>query len=393
MGEKILFVDDDQNILAAYRRQFRGQFPLETASIGQMGLEFLLHEGPFAVVVADYRMPGMDGIQFLRRAREIAPDTVRMMLTGYAELNQAIDAVNEGSIFRFLTKPCPSDTLTQALLAALVQYRLIFAERELLEKTLSNSIRLFTEMLSLVNPVAYSQMLRLRKIVQIIKNNLQEARLDAWMYEMAAMLSQIGCVALPIELLEKLARGEAINQTEENMFASHPLIGFKFLERIPRIGTVPMMVRDQQKNFSDFQRNSQTTPSQRQAELGAQILRVALDYDLHVRQGKNHDQVVKLMGEYIRKYNPDVVKALGQQAILGKELKASTVTVKDASLGMIANEDIYAKDGGIVVRQSQEFSLPVLERLRLMVRTVGVFEPFRVLVPEDLSEQGLSTEV
>src|SRR3989304_3060935 len=148
MSEKILFVDDDINILAAYRRQFHGQFQLETAPSGTEGLEYLVQPEGIAVVVADYRMPGMDGVQFLRKAREIAPDTVRMMLTGYAELSQAIEAVNEGSIFRFLTKPCSPETLLQAIQAAFTQYRLIHAEHELLENTLSNFIRLLTEMLS-----------------------------------------------------------------------------------------------------------------------------------------------------------------------------------------------------------------------------------------------------
>lgn len=386
MDEKILFVDDDQNILAAYRRQFHSQFQIETASSGQAALEHLLQYGKVAVMIADFRMPGMDGIQFLRRAKEIAPDSVRMMLTGYAELGQAIDAVNEGSIFRFLTKPCPPEILSKALQSALDQYRLIHAERELLEKTLSSSIRLLTEVLSLANPVAYSQMLRLRKIVHTITVNLRETRL-AWMFELAAMLSQIGCVALPRELLEKIAKGEIMTDTEQNWYASHPLIGYKFLESIPRIGAIPLMVRDQQKNYSDFQKDSQNKDVLREAELGAQILKVALAYDTLVRQGQNHAQALKIMSVYIRKYNIVVVQALGQQAILGKELMAEKIAIKDAILGMIANEDIYGKDGSIVVSQSQEFSLPVLERLQLMSRTVGIYEPFRVLVPEGLLTQ------
>jgi response regulator RpfG family c-di-GMP phosphodiesterase len=387
MDEKILFVDDDPNILAAYRRQFHGQFEIETASSGFTALEYLSNHGKIAVVIADYRMPGMDGIQFLRRAKEMAPDSVRMMLTGYAELGQAIDAVNEGSIFRFLTKPCPPEILSKALQSALAQYRLIHAEKELLEKTLSNSVRLLIEVLSLANPIAYSQMLRLRKIVHTITTNMQETRLDEWMYKLAAMLSQIGCVALPRELLEKVAKGEALTDTEQNWYATHPLIGYKFLENIPRIGAIPLIIRDQQKNYCDFQKDSQSKTILRQAELGAQILKVALDYDVIIHQGENHMQVINTMAEYTRKYNPAVVQALGKEAILGDEFAAERIVVKNAILGMIANEDIYAKDGSIVVPKSQEFSLPVLERLQLMSRTVGIYEPFRVLLPEGLLNQ------
>ena len=115
MDEKILFVDDEENVLAAFRRQFKKTFNLETASNSILGLEVLQTEGPFAVVIADFRMPEMDGIQFLSRVKEISPDTVRIMLTGHADLNTAIDAVNSGNIFRFLTKPCPVDILTNAI--------------------------------------------------------------------------------------------------------------------------------------------------------------------------------------------------------------------------------------------------------------------------------------
>ena len=390
MDEKILFVDDDLNVLSSYRRQFHGRYQVETASSGRAGLEVLSESTGIAVVVADYRMPEMDGIQFLRRAKEVAPETVRMMLTGYSEVNQAIDAVNEGSIFRFLTKPCPPETLSQALQAALEQFRLIHAEKELLEKTLSNSIRLLTEMLSLANPAAYSLMLRLRKIVHTICTNLPDARLDAWMYELAAMLSQVGCVALPRELLEKVSKGEPLTATEEGWYASHPLIGYKFLESIPRIGAISIMVRDQQKDFCEYQGKSEPKTTFRQAALGAQILKVALDYDLLLRQGKTHEQVIQLMTEYIRKYNPSVVKALGQQAILGDEYQAEKITIKDAALGMIANQDIYAKDGTLIISRNQEFTLPVLERLQLMARATGIFEPFQVLVSESHKQAGLT---
>jgi len=134
MSEKILFVDDDSNLLASYQRQLRSHYAVDTSSNGQQGLEAISRQGPYAIVVSDYRMPGMDGVQFLSRVRELAPDSVRMLLTGYADLQTAIEAVNRGNIFRLLTKPCPSDTLTCALAAGAEQYRLMIAERERVEK-------------------------------------------------------------------------------------------------------------------------------------------------------------------------------------------------------------------------------------------------------------------
>ena len=94
----------------------------------------------------------MDGIQFLAQIREMSPDTVRIMLTGHADLENAIQAVNEGNIFRFLTKPCDNNILIQVLSQGLEQFRLVTAEKELLEKTLQGSINVLTELLPWSTP-------------------------------------------------------------------------------------------------------------------------------------------------------------------------------------------------------------------------------------------------
>ncbi|PYX95051.1 MAG: hypothetical protein DMG71_10630, partial [Acidobacteria bacterium] len=132
MSEKILFVDDEPAVLEGYKRLLHKEFSIDTAVGGVEGLTAIAQRGPFAVVISDLRMPGMDGVQFLSKVRTASPDTVRMALTGYADIDSAINAVNEGSIFRFLTKPCPKETLAKAVTAGLMQYRLITAEKELL---------------------------------------------------------------------------------------------------------------------------------------------------------------------------------------------------------------------------------------------------------------------
>jgi len=136
---KVLFVDDEQAVLDSLRRGLCRTYDMTTARGPEMGLETVRKAGPFAVVVSDLRMPGMDGVQFLKKVHEISPLTVGIMLTGYGDLTAAMDAVNEGHIFRFLTKPCPIPCLSQALDAGLDQYRLVAAEKELLRVTLENA--------------------------------------------------------------------------------------------------------------------------------------------------------------------------------------------------------------------------------------------------------------
>ena len=135
MTDKILFVDDDANLLASFRRQLRKQFQIETALGGPQGLKLVDQNGPYAVIVSDFRMPHMDGIEFLSRVREVAPDSVRIMLTGNADMQAAIQAVNEGNIFRFLTKPCAADLLGESLITGIEQNQRVTQEREYNERS------------------------------------------------------------------------------------------------------------------------------------------------------------------------------------------------------------------------------------------------------------------
>ena len=106
MAHKILLVDDDRNILSGYQRVLRKAFDLETALGGEEALRLLTMDGPFSLVVADMQMPGMSGLELLDKAQTVSPDTIRIMLTGNTDQKTAADAVNQGQVFRFLTKPC-----------------------------------------------------------------------------------------------------------------------------------------------------------------------------------------------------------------------------------------------------------------------------------------------
>ena len=181
MTEKILCVDDDPNILLAYQRALRKRFHIDSALSGGEALEAIANRGPYAVLVADMRMPEMNGVELLKRVKENAPDTVRMMLTGSADQQTALEAINEGHIFRFMTKPCPPKMLAKVLEAGLVQYRLIMAERDLLTKTLSGSIKMLTEVLSLASPMAFGRASRVRgmEILRFVSGPLtRESSLD-----------------------------------------------------------------------------------------------------------------------------------------------------------------------------------------------------------------------
>jgi signal transduction histidine kinase len=131
---KVLFVDDEPAFLAGIRVNLRGAYRVITAESAAQGLLELERHGPFPVVVSDLRMPGMDGVSFLAEVRRRQGSSVRILLTGNADLDSAIAAVNRGHVFRFLEKPCPTREVIAAVEDALVQYRRITADRELLHR-------------------------------------------------------------------------------------------------------------------------------------------------------------------------------------------------------------------------------------------------------------------
>jgi FixJ family two-component response regulator len=213
MNGKVLFVDDEQAVLQGYQRIVRDDFQVSLAGSGDEALAELTRNGGYEVVVSDLRMPGMDGIQFLSRVRKISPQSVRVVLTGHADIETAINAVNDGAIFRFLTKPCPADVLKKTLNACLMQYRLVTAERELLENTLMGAIKVLTDVLSLANPAAFGRSVRINRYVQHMVRELQLEM--PWRYEAAAMLSQLGCITLEPELLEAAYSADAMPPEEQ----------------------------------------------------------------------------------------------------------------------------------------------------------------------------------
>src|SRR5690606_38795583 len=133
MSNRILLVDDDPNVLLGLQRTFRKQFELDTAPGAEQALRLLDGQTSYAVVVADMCMPGMNGVQLLLEFQRRSPDTIRVMLTGNADQRTAVDAVNQGHVFQFLSKPCAPPTIAMVLESALRQHRLVTAEKQLLE--------------------------------------------------------------------------------------------------------------------------------------------------------------------------------------------------------------------------------------------------------------------
>lgn len=376
MTEKILFVDDDINVLEGFKRQLRKHFMIETTSSGEAGLAAMRSGGPYAVVVSDMRMPGMTGVQFLGQARQQAPDTVRLLLTGQADMASAIAAINEGAIFRFLTKPCLPDVLVPALQAALQQHQLITAERTLLEQTLSGSVKVLTDVLALVNLAAFGRASRLKRYAHHIATHLELA--DVWQFELAATLSQLGCVTLAGDTLEKISTGDRLSADEEKLFAKHPSVGAELLRHIPRLEAVAAMIARQHDPSAD-PRDLHALRQRDDVLLGAHILKVILHFDHLLNRGFSHHDA---MAELRKQPDPyGIVCALQDLPVNEADAVMRLVTVRELSPGMMLGEDIRSTTGVLVLAKGHEVTKVMIERLYSYTQRVAIVEPFRVLVP------------
>ncbi|MCU7842393.1 MAG: response regulator [Candidatus Thiodiazotropha sp. (ex Monitilora ramsayi)] len=358
-SEKVLMVDDDRNLLDSFRRQFRKRLTLETATSGADGVQAVRDGGPFAVVISDMQMPNMNGIEFLSRVRSISPNTIRIMLTGNANLDVAIDAVNDGNIFRFLNKPVETEQLYQVIIDSIQQYRLQSAEKILLNKTLKGAVDLLADLLSMVNPTAFSQSTRIKRHVHTIVQSLSLE--DGWHYDLAAMLCHIGFISLPQELIGKLGSGEKLSSSERQLFRSHPAVGARLLKHIPRLEIVSEMVEKQHDSIGRLDFQGKLDNSQK-ATLGGQILKVANAYDQLVTQGKDETAAIESLKENPELYDPVLVETL---AIGSKNQKLEVLNLAIAELepGLILDQPVSTESGVLLIAKGQVLSQAVLFRL------------------------------
>jgi CheY-like chemotaxis protein len=376
MPEKILLVDDDENILDGYRRSLNREFQIETARGGQEALDLVAEKGPFAVVVSDMRMPGMDGIQLLTAFKSQWPDTIRVMLTGNADKDTAIHAINEGNIFRFLNKPCDKEAMAKTLTAALLQYRLVTAEKELLEQTLSGSIQVLTEVLSLVNPAAFGRAERARRYIHHVVT-LMKLR-NPWQYEVAAMMSQLGCVTLPPETIDAIYAGENLSPSDQAQFDAHPEVAYDLLSKIPRLEPIAWMIRNQGDAGAA---TAPARPQSSEIQRGAEMLRFILAYEKLVRRGSSRTEAVHKLSRQSSDIGKEFFEALITLDPNAEEGEIRQCRIEDLVPGMIIQQEVRTLHGVLLVSKGQEVTATLVARLKNSYTHRVIGQAVRVSMP------------
>jgi response regulator RpfG family c-di-GMP phosphodiesterase len=367
-----------EGLALALRRDYR----VHTALSGEEGLQKLKQVKGIAVVISDMRMPGMDGAAFLRRVMRGHPEITRMLLTGETGRETAVQAVNEGQIFRFLTKPCPPDQLKASLEAAVIQHRLVTAERVLLEETLIGCIQALTDVLAMTNPVAFGRASRVKRLAIRFSDSLQCT--GYWQLEAAAMLSQLGYLSLPIELVEKLYYGERLTPEETVLAQGVPEVAQRLLGHIPRLEPVLQILSAVNYTAEQLRKLGEGTIG-----LGARILGMVLDYDSLVTQGHSNDVAVQTLRGSAPRYSEQLIEKFA--ALVGASSGANEIREMPLRLvqpGMTIMHDLRTHLGTLVVPRGFEVSEPFLEKLKNFGAAI-LNEKVKVLVPAAKSASGV----
>lgn len=367
MSDRILFVDDDENLLRAVVRNLKKEFDIVTAPQGITALQMLLNDGPFAVIVSDERMPGMTGIELLSKAKRVAPSTTRVMLTGNADMETAIEAVNQGQIYRFLQKPTRAPALAEILREGLELYHLRSAKTELLEDTVRGSVRVLIEMMSLVNPLAFSRSERMGKIVQHLSRELK--LVEPWEFEVAALLSHLGTVTLPPAMIEKEFNGAEMNRDDRTKFKQAIALSVDMVAKIPNLEQcAEMIARHDSPRFSALDL-SQPNDMDR-VDLGAYLLYVARSYDRRWID----------MAQTVEKYPVEIANILNRFSQESEQLQIRSVGVYEIQEGHVLQDAIFTKSGTLLAARGQTVTRAMLERIRAFANLMGIVEPIRVSV-------------
>jgi response regulator RpfG family c-di-GMP phosphodiesterase len=351
----VLCVDDEPRVVDGLALHLRRDYQVLTAHGGQSALQLLKEKGPPAVIVSDMRMPGMNGAVLLKHVKNLYPDTARILLTGEPGRDAAIAAVNEGQIFRFLTKPCPPDQLRSAIDAAVNHHRMLRAERELLQETLLGCIKALVDILAITHPVAFGRSNRVTRLAADLAAAI--GKQGFWQLEAAAMLSQIGCIALPAELVEKLYYGSRLTSEERALADGAPQVAQKLLGHIPRLEAVMAILTASQDPGSGA--------AEELVKAGAGMLRLALDHDALTASGLTVGESIAAIRAKPVKYETGLVEALESMLGAGGDAEeVSEVAVGRVTAGMVFKDDLRTPVGTVLIPKGFEVTEAFLERMR-----------------------------
>lgn len=378
---KVLCVDDEPGVLEGLNLTLRRRYDVLTAANGPLGLQRLEENRDVVVILSDMRMPQMDGATFLEKSRGITPDASRILLTGYADLDSAVAAVNLGQVFRFMQKPSSPASILAAVDAGVNQHRLVTAEKVLLEQTLHGAIAVLTQILGLVSPTEFGHGTRLKRLVADIATRL--AVPNRWQAEVAAMLVPLANLTTAARFGQDVAseapdgRDRPVAGPDARDMASYDLVA-ELLAPIPRLDEVRYILQ----SVKHVPANLTGLPGKSDAEraalvLATSIVAAAMDFDALESDGLTAGEAVGIIAGREGRYLSQVVEGLTE--LVGKERgrEVRELALGQLKPGMVFAEDVKTQSAMLLIARGHEVTQVIIDRLRnYPPRTVR--EPMRV---------------
>lgn len=358
--DTVMWVDDDRDLLVLIGRWLGHDYELYSYADAREALAALkVGKVEPAVIVADMNMPGMDGAGFLALAADASPHAVRMMFTGAEDQVTAQKAVNEGHVFRFLTKGVDIGVIRQTVDDAVHEYAQREAERRVLEDTTIGAVRALMDVLAMTQPAAFGRATRIR---QTVAGMAQTAGLKSWQVELGATLSQLGCIALPSMVMERIAEGREVAPVYEKMFLEHPRVGAELIRKIPRLQPIADIVLFQHKHFTGggFPEGGRARNS---IPLGSRMLKVAVDYDRLMVAGVDVSAALTRMRSRDGWYDNTMLDHLEHSRTASPLERRIVVSIAEMQAGMVLAERVETEDGVIVATEGQAVTQVLAARL------------------------------
>lgn len=379
--QKILIVDDDLVLLGILEETLRTRYTVDSASSAAEALEKIAGQGPYAVVVSDRSMPKMNGVELLEQVKSLSPETVRLMLTGDKEQQAAVEAINRGEVFYFLTKPCPPDQLLEAVEAGLNRHRLERTRRELSGPGGTPGAALLVEVLGAVAPAALSRGEKLRESMRVLVAHLKIEPSEPLL--LATLLSQLGCAMVPPGVYRRFCFGAELWPQEVAILRQVPQFGHDLLVDLPSYGEIAKIILYQQKNFDGSGLPAVPVKGE-EIPLGSRLLKILLERFELETHGLGGAQLRVAMGERAFAYDPRLLEisftALPEFLVnpLSKDNPVLYRRVTALLPGQILVSDVRLRSGACVLEAGSRLTAAVIRHLGHLASLNSIEEPLLV---------------
>jgi response regulator RpfG family c-di-GMP phosphodiesterase len=397
-NKRILYADDEASLLNAFRALMRKEpFDVMLLQDSRRIDETLASSGPFALVISDQRMPGVDGVELLTRVSRVHPETSRVLLTGYASHEDTARAVNLGGIAYYVQKPWDDQDLVRLVHDQVARYnlsmenRLLFAELEesnhslatLLDGTVASIVRLLGDMVGMASREAAASGERIRKVgrafLQLLPDIDEAERRDILL---ALELHQFGLAVLPAWIQVSLQKSGLSSLERLPNARNHNQLAAALLKTVPNFEHVAAIIRLQNKNIDGSGEPVQENVGGEALPLGSRLLHILIEFDRMSTATFKGKDVLQHMMRSPSKYDVDLIQImLGGVAVRRGAGKEAALALGALEPGMVVLADVVTEGGQFLLRTDAVLSETSIAILMQWHATDPIVQPIHVRIP------------